>query len=54
LRPRGSRCRAGLENLIREQSVPATSFTLPPPGGAAPDLAKAREIALRYGCEPFV
>lgn len=45
---------AGLENLIREQSVPATSRTLPPPGGAAPDLAKAKEIALRYGCELFV
>jgi quercetin dioxygenase-like cupin family protein len=45
---------AGLEGLVREQSVPASARTLPPPGGAPPDLAKAREIALRYGCELFV
>jgi quercetin dioxygenase-like cupin family protein len=45
---------AGLEGLVREQSVPASTRTLPPPGGAPPDLAKAREIALRYGCELFV
>jgi quercetin dioxygenase-like cupin family protein len=45
---------AGLEGLVREQSVPATSRTLPPAGGPPPDLAKAREIAERYSCELFV
>jgi quercetin dioxygenase-like cupin family protein len=43
---------AGLEGLIREQSVPATSNTLPGPGDVPPpDLNRMREIALRYGCE---
>jgi quercetin dioxygenase-like cupin family protein len=45
---------AGLEGLIREQSVPATSRTLPPPGAGAPDLAKAAEVARRYGCELLI
>jgi quercetin dioxygenase-like cupin family protein len=45
---------AGLEDLVREQSVPATGRTLPPAGGSPPDLAHAREIALRYGCELLV
>jgi quercetin dioxygenase-like cupin family protein len=45
---------AGLEGLIREQSVPATARTLPPPEEPPPDLARAREIALRYGCELLV
>jgi quercetin dioxygenase-like cupin family protein len=45
---------AGLEGLVREQSIPATALTLPPAGGPPPDLAKAREIALRYGCELLV
>jgi quercetin dioxygenase-like cupin family protein len=45
---------AGLEGLIREQSVPATARTLPQPGGAPPDLARAKEIALRYGCELLI
>jgi quercetin dioxygenase-like cupin family protein len=44
----------GLEGLVREQSVPATSRTLPPAGGPPPDLAKAKEIAARYHCELFV
>jgi hypothetical protein len=39
---------------VREQSVPATSRTLPPAGDPTPDLAKAREIAERYHCELFV
>jgi quercetin dioxygenase-like cupin family protein len=43
---------AGLEGLIREQSVPATSRALPPPDALpAPDLNRMREIAVRYGCE---
>jgi quercetin dioxygenase-like cupin family protein len=43
---------AGLEGLIREQSVPATSRTLPAPGALPPpDLNRMREIAVRYGCE---
>ena len=45
---------AGLEGLIVEQSVPATTRTLPPPGGPPPDLDRAREIAVRYGCELLV
>jgi quercetin dioxygenase-like cupin family protein len=45
---------AGLEGLIREQSVPATACTLPAPGTPPPDLAHAREIALRYDCELLV
>jgi hypothetical protein len=45
---------AGLEGLIREQSVPATSRTLPPPGAGAPDLVKAAEVARRYGCELLI
>src|ERR1700733_10139140 len=46
---------AGLEGLVREQSVPATSRPLPPSGSVPPpDLARAREIALRYGCELLV
>ena len=46
---------AGLEGLVREQSVPATTRTLPAPGRTPPpDLAHAREVALRYGCELLV
>jgi quercetin dioxygenase-like cupin family protein len=45
---------AGLEGLILEQSVPATSRTLPPAGATAPDLERAREVALRYGCELLI
>jgi quercetin dioxygenase-like cupin family protein len=45
---------AGLEGLVREQSIPATARTLPPAGGPPPDLNRAREIALRYGCELLV
>jgi quercetin dioxygenase-like cupin family protein len=45
---------AGLEGLIREQSVPATARTLPPEGGPPPDLDLARKVALRYGCELLV
>jgi hypothetical protein len=44
----------GLEGLVREQSVPATARTLPAPGTPPPDLAHAREVALRYGCELLV
>lgn len=43
---------SGLEGLIREQSVPATERTLPPPGAVPPpDLAAMGDIANRYGCE---
>lgn len=43
---------AGLEGLIREQSVPATRRALPGPGDAPPpDIDRMREVALRYGCE---
>jgi quercetin dioxygenase-like cupin family protein len=45
---------AGLEGLVREQSVPATARTLPPEGGPPPDLEQARAVALRYGCELLV
>ena len=45
---------SGLEGLVREQSVPALTRSLPPADAAPPDLAQAREIALRYGCELFV
>jgi quercetin dioxygenase-like cupin family protein len=43
---------AGLEGLVREQSVPATRRELPGPDDVPPpDLDRMREIALRYGCE---
>jgi quercetin dioxygenase-like cupin family protein len=45
---------SGVEGLIREQSVPAITRSLPPSGGPPPDLAKAKEIALRYDCELLV
>lgn len=46
---------AGLEGLVREQSVPAISHTLPSPGDQPPpDLDRMREIAERYGCELLV
>jgi quercetin dioxygenase-like cupin family protein len=46
---------AGLEGLIREQSVPAARRELPGPGDVAPpDLQRMREIALSYGCELLV
>jgi quercetin dioxygenase-like cupin family protein len=45
---------SGLEGLIREQGTPATARTLPPKGTPPPDLEKAREIAVRYGCELLV
>jgi quercetin dioxygenase-like cupin family protein len=45
---------AGLEGLILEQSSPAAARTLPPAGGPPPDLARAKEIAVRYGCELLV
>ncbi len=45
---------AGLEGLVREQSVPAITRTLPGPGAPPPDLAHARAVALRYGCELLV
>jgi quercetin dioxygenase-like cupin family protein len=47
---------AGLEGLIREQSVPASQKTLPPEGSLLPppDLAAMAEIAQRYGCELLV
>jgi quercetin dioxygenase-like cupin family protein len=43
---------AGLEGLIRDQSVPATRRELPAAGDVPPpDLERMREVALRYGCE---
>jgi quercetin dioxygenase-like cupin family protein len=45
---------SGLEGLIREQSIPATTRTLPPPGTPPPNIEHAREVALRYGCELLV
>lgn len=45
---------SGLEGLIREQGTPATERTLPPPGSPPPNLEKAREIAIRYGCELLI
>lgn len=42
---------ANLEGLVREQSFPASARVPMPSGGPPPDLEKAREIALRYGCE---
>ncbi len=46
---------AGLEELIREQSTPATRRQLPAPGDVSPpDLDQMRETALRYGCELLV
>lgn len=43
---------AGLEGLIREQSVPATEQRLPEPGDVPPpDFERMREVALSYGCE---
>jgi len=43
---------AGLEGLIREQSVPAARRELPGPGDVPPpDLGRMREIAISYGCE---
>ena len=43
---------AGLEGLILEQSIPASSRRLPEAGEIPPpDLDRMREIALGYGCE---
>jgi quercetin dioxygenase-like cupin family protein len=45
---------AGLEGLIVEQSITATAHTLPPAGSPPPDLARARQVALDYGCELLI
>lgn len=43
---------AGLEGLIRDQSVPATRRELPGRGDVPPpDLDRMRQIAVEYGCE---
>jgi quercetin dioxygenase-like cupin family protein len=43
---------AGLEGLVREQSVPAARREPPAPDDAPPpDLAHMSEVAARYGCE---
>ncbi len=43
---------AGLEGLIREQSVPASRRELPRPEDLPrPDLEKMAQIAVSYGCE---
>jgi hypothetical protein len=42
---------AGMENLIREMSVPAGSRTIPPPATAAPDFERIRAIAAAHGAE---
>ena len=41
----------GLENLVREMSVPAGSRTLPPPSDEAPDFERVAAIARANGCE---
>lgn len=43
---------AGLEGLVREQSVPAARREPPAPGAVPPpDLTHMGEVAMRYGCE---
>lgn len=41
----------GLEDLVREMSVPAASRTLPPPSDGPPDMELVAAIAVAHGCE---
>ncbi|MEA2331637.1 MAG: hypothetical protein QOH58_1775 [Thermoleophilaceae bacterium] len=41
----------GLENLIRDMSVPAASRTLPPPSDEEPDWERVAAVAKANGCE---